>query len=73
MTPLGGELHDARPRHPGPGNHRAPLRCTDADCPSRDICRRPGFSGEPHSFRHNRGASAFCAYFVIREGAACLV
>ena len=57
------------PRRPQPGNHKLPLRCTDTACPSWAVCKRPGFPGEPHSFRHNRGDGAFCAYLVsTREG-----
>ncbi|WP_285905725.1 hypothetical protein [Pseudodesulfovibrio pelocollis] len=59
-----------RERRPGPGNHKLPLRCTDEGCPSRRECKRPGFAGEPHDFKHNRGEGAICAYFVSREGEA---
>jgi hypothetical protein len=54
-------------RRPERGCLRKPLRCTDEGCPTRDRCKRPGNSGEPHNFKHNRGDSVFCAYFVSKE------
>lgn len=53
---------------PERGSLRKPLRCTDEDCPSRERCKRPGNSGEPHNFKHNRGDSSICAYYVSKEG-----
>lgn len=68
MTPLvGGEMHDARDRRPGPGNHARPLRCTDKACPSRSKCRRPEFEGKDGEFHRNREGKEWCAYIVHKE------
>lgn len=56
--------HTNRPER---GHLKKPLRCTDDGCPSRANCRRPGNPGEPHNFKHNRGNSATCAYYMHKE------
>ena len=46
-----------KPGRVGPGNHRRPKRCTDVNCPSRDVCKRSRFDGEDGNFHWNRGGA----------------